>query len=345
MVADLQSQIQRLEAKATKHVDGGTLHDLVGLQKAVDRAASEALNLAMGALARRVRLDDDACEEADLFIEWLSGRLDRRFARPTIPGGEDALHRATDTIRRRVPDHGLWDLPVMAHEFGHVVASGLSSWDARDDQVLRPVEPWLENFQDMRRSQATELFCVVFATYTIGPSYLCTLVFHRMDPLATVRASEDGTHPGDPTRVYACEWALRRMRGSSVALHAFDLQIRWARIAWEAMRATPPAQARLDSRVRGELDGQLEGCWGPLTRNLSALEYHASGIGDLVTYLESPTIPEMPDSFSPADALNAAWVARLGGWYEDRGPPPNDMEDRARRLIRQSLITGKHRVR
>ena len=31
------------------------------------------------------------------------------------------------------------DLPVMAHEFGHVAAAGLASWDARGNQALRPV--------------------------------------------------------------------------------------------------------------------------------------------------------------------------------------------------------------
>jgi hypothetical protein len=338
MVADLRGQLDRLDTKVAKRVDGATLGDLTGLQKAVDRAAGEALYLAMGALARQTGLDDGACEEADVLIEWLATRLDRRFVRPTVPGDEEAVHRSTDVIHRRIPDFGLWDLPVMAHEFGHLAASGLKSWDARDDQVLTPVESWLENFHDQRRSQATELFCDVLASYTVGPSYLCTLVFHRLSPVANARASDNDSHPGDPSRVYACKWTLDRMRGRSVDLHPFDRQVVWASSAWKSMQAEAPAEAQLGDDNRGELAKQLAGCWIAVTSNLSALAYQSSpNLYALVDYLESPTIPETPEGFSPADVLNAAWIVRLGGWYEGR-EVPSDMEHRARSLIRRSLV-------
>jgi hypothetical protein len=342
LVTDLRGQLDRLATKAAKRVNGATFGDLAELQHAVDRAAGEALGLAMGALARQAGLDDNACEEADLLVKWLARRLDRRFARPTMPGDEEAVHRATDVIHRRVPDHGLWDLPVMAHEFGHLAASGLGSWDARDNQVLRPVESWLDNFHGKGRSQATELFCDVFATYSMGPSYLCALVFHRLCPVADARAFDDGSHPSDPSRVYACQWTLRRMRGSEIALHPFDRPCTLASTAWESMQAAAPANARLTKDMQADLNTQLVGCWVAVTTNLSSLAYQWSWIiRDLVSYLESPVAPDMPDGFSPADALNAAWLVRLDSWFEGRAQP-GGMEDRARRLIRQSLAEARH---
>ena len=342
MVTDLRGQLDRLATRAAKRVDGTTLGALAELQHAVDRAAGEALGLAMGALARQAGLDDNACEEADLLVKWLAARLDRRFARPTMPGDDEAVHRATDVIHRRVPDHGLWDLPVMAHEFGHVAAAGLASWDARDNQVLRPVDSWLDNFSGKQRSQATELFCDVFATFSMGPSYLCALVFHRLSPVAAAQASGNDSHPGDPSRVYACQWTLRRMRGSEIVLHPFDRPCTLASTAWESMQATAPQNAQLTKDMQADLNTQLVGCWVAVTNNLSSLAYQWSWIiRDLVSYLESHVAPDMPDGFSPADVLNAAWLVRLGSWFEGRAQP-GDMEDRARRLIRQSLMEVRH---
>ena len=255
-----------------------------------------------------------------------------------MPGNDEAVHRATDVIHRRVPDHGLWDLPVMAHEFGHVAAAGLASWDARGNQVLRPVDSWLDKFHGQQRSQATELFCDVFATYSMGPSYLCTLVFHRLSPVGDAQASVNDSHPGDPSRIYACQCTLRRMRGSEVELHPFDRPCALASTAWESMQATAPCSAQLTKDMQADLNTWLVGCWVAVTTNLSSLAYQWSWIiRNLVSYLESPVAPDMPDVFSPADALNAAWLVRLGTWFEG-GAQPGDMEDRARRLIRGSLV-------
>lgn len=338
MVAGLQGELSRLETRAARRVDGGTFAALADLQHAVDRAAGEALDLVMGALARQAGLDDDACEEADLLISWLADGLDRRFARPTMPGDDEAVHRATDVIHRRVPDHGLWDLPVMAHEFGHVAAAGLSSWDARGNQVLRPVDSWLDNFHGPARSRATELFCDVFATYSMGPSYLCALVFHRLSPAANAQAASNDSHPGDPSRVYACQWTLRRMRGPSAELHPFDRPCTLAKTAWESMQATASPGARLNDDLRAALNTQLAGCWTAVTANLGSLAYQWSwSIRDLVSYLTAPAALDMPGGFSPADALNAAWLVRLDTWSEGI-VPPGDLEDRARRVIHQALM-------
>lgn len=339
LVTDLRAELDRLAARAARRVDGGTFGALDELQHAVDRAAGEALGLAMGALARQAGLDDNACEEADLLVKWLAARLDRRFARPTMPGDDEAVHRATDVIHRRVPDHGIWDLPVMAHEFGHVAAAGLASWDARGNQVLRPVDSWLDQFHGHQRSQAAELFCDVFGTYSMGPSYLCALVFHRLSPVADAQASSDDSHPGDPSRVYACQWILRRMRGSDVELHPFDRPCALASTAWASMQATGPSSAQLTKEMQAGLNTALGGCWVALTTNLSSLAYQWSWIiRDLVSYLES-AVADMPDGFfSPADALNAAWLARLGTWFEGSAQPSNDLEDRARRIIRRALV-------
>ena len=79
-----------------------------------------------------------------------------------------------------------------------------------------------------------------------------------------------------------------------------------------------------------------------MTANLSSLAYQWSWtIRELINYLVSPVTPDMPDGFSPADALNAAWLVRLSTWFEGTAQPV-DMENRARRLIRRSLVEARH---
>jgi hypothetical protein len=104
------------------------------------------------------------------------------------------------------------------------------------------------------------------------------------------------------------------------------------------MQAAAPGSAQLTKDMQADLNTQLVGCWIAVTTNLSSLAYRWSWIiRDLVGYLEAPVAPDMPDGFSPADALNAAWLVRLSTWF-DGSAQPGDMEDRARRLIRQSLV-------
>ena len=337
IASDLGMALDRLDRNLSSGTTQASLAELAKLQRAVDRAAAEALDLTMGALARRANLDAGACAESDILVDWLARRIDRRFTRPTMPGNEESLHRSTDVIHRRVPDYGLWDLPVMAHEFGHVVASGLRSWDPRDNHIFSPVESWLDQFDGMRKSRATELFCDVFATYAIGPSYLCALVFHRLSAIASAAASESDSHPSDPSRVYACQWTLQRIRGNWAQAHTFDRQMQYSRIAWESMQQVGRAEAALTTGQRAELHVQLLACWHALETNVSALRYGGVvTLHRLVEYLQAPQPGVDPVGFTPADVLNAAWTARLRGWYEPVDVPP-DLEVRARSLLRCSV--------
>jgi hypothetical protein len=132
------------------------------------------------------------------------------------------------------------------------------------------------------------------------------------------------------------------MRGRDAELHPFDRPCALAKTAWESMQAKASPGARLTDDIRAALDLQLAGCWTAVTANLGSLAYQWSwSIQDLVSYLTALEAPEMPGHFSPADALNAAWLVRLGAW-SGGGAPPGDVEDRARRVLRRSLEEASH---
>src|SRR4029079_12704661 len=77
-------------------------------------------------------------------------------------------------------------------------------------------------------SQETELFCDLFATYALGPSFLCTLVFHRANPAAEAETAAQSSHPSDPVRFFAVRRLLQQLRGNTDEVHGFDTQLYWA---------------------------------------------------------------------------------------------------------------------
>jgi hypothetical protein len=335
MLRDVETRLDRLAGRVAAGDAGpDRMSTLTELQTATDRVCAEVLTLALGALARAAGVDHGMCGQADTLIRELADRVDRRFARPTVPGSQEQLHRAADVVRQRAPGHGLWDLPVMAHEFGHVVATGLQAYDAVNDQVWRPVESWLSEYDGARRQQVTELFCDVFATYALGPSYPCTLLLHRLDPAGRAVAAAGDTHPGDPSRAYACLWTLRRMHGDGSPPYA--RQLRQLTTAWAELQRDVPSWARLTDDQRATVHGDLAGCWGPLDEALGSLRFEWSPrIRDLVAHLTDPRTAAPPDGHSTADLLNAAWIVRLEAWSSG-AEAPADLEKCAQALLTRS---------
>ena len=322
-------------------VDSGRLRDMAEVQHAIDRVTSECLALALGALARHFEIDEGACEQADLLIRELAERIDRDLARPTVPGEAEFLHRAADVIRRRVPDNEFWDLPIMAHEFGHVVASGPRLYDAVGDHVIEPVKTFLAGFDGYRRQQATELFCDVFATFAMGPSYPCTLVLHRLDPSAPAVADQNATHPGDAARVHACLWTLRQMQGRTRYAGPYDGVHYQLETAWQELQRDAPAEARLTDAARGALGADLAGCWVVLSDNLGVVRYQWSGrVRELADALENRRAAPVPVGYSAPDVLNAAWMVRLDRW-SGNVPLPDGFEFHVRWLLDSALATWR----
>jgi hypothetical protein len=321
------------ERIARAGADATALQKLGEVQGAVDRVLSEVLALVLGALAREYGIDGGACAEADGFVAELAALVDHRMARPTVPGDQEFVHRAIDVVRRRVPDHGLWDLPVMAHEVGHVVVTGLQTYDGRGDRLDRPAEVPLSRYSGMRRRQAEELFCDVFATYAAGPAYACTMLLHRLDPSADAVAGADATHPGPASRAHACLWTLRRLRGNGSRIGSpYDLFVTELSNAWRELQTHAPSAAHLNEEERVRLGADLAAYWNVLTTSLSTLRYEwTPRVAGVAEHLRAGTAP--PEGYRLADVLNAAWRMRLRSWRFD-DPMPDGAQSRARALLR-----------
>jgi hypothetical protein len=319
------------------------LEKLTMLTKATDRVVREAFALATGVLARSQGLDGGACAEADSLIAELAAAVDRRLARPTVPGEAEFLHRATDVIRRRLPDHGIWDLPVMAHEFGHVLAAHLKLYDPVEDQILELGHLVLDGWPDCSSTQGEELFCDLLATYAMGPSFACAMLLHRLDPVAPAAPDPTSTHPPDAVRAVVVLAVLSELTRDDPADSRYRLTCDQISASWLELQDLTPMASRLRPERQEGVMMQVRVTLDLLSHKLKPLRYDwpTAEIRELAEALEANQAPVADRYYRIRDVLNAVWQLRLGASADH--PPPAHVETCARALIGREHHGGQAR--
>ena len=177
----------------------------------------ECLAFLQAARARGHDVDGDLCEIADALLDELAGGLANiDWKRFTVLATEEFFLDLAQIIRVRFPCSGIWDLPISAHEFGHFVAGRLNVIRADGSHGL-PFQRFKEDFKKQHADRGNEwmfyleeYFADVFATFALGPAYLCTCLLLRFDP-ASAHSENDKQHPSYAKRAYAILQTLRRM--------------------------------------------------------------------------------------------------------------------------------------
>jgi hypothetical protein len=135
----------------------------------------------------------------------------------TVLGKNPFLATDTDIVRVRFPDWSLWNLPLMAHEFGHLAAPATAAFMAyqkqESEQAIEghpdPVAAEACSYADARRHQLDEFFADVFATYTAGPAFACDVIALQLDPAEAYLWR--GGHPTHDERVQVVLQTLGEM--------------------------------------------------------------------------------------------------------------------------------------
>jgi hypothetical protein len=324
----------------TRGVTKDRLEDLALQATATDRVVREAFALAAGVLARSHGLDGGACAEADSLIAELAEVVDNTLARPTIPGDSEFLHRAADLIRRRLPDHGVWDLPVMAHEFGHVLAKHLHVYDPVSNQVLELGEDVLGGWPECSAVQAEELFCDLLACYATGPSYACTLLVHRLDPVATAAFDPAAPHPPDAVRAAVVLGTLTLLTKGERSDSRYRMTCNRLRTTWRELQLLAPAKAQLTPEQEEDVLLQVRVVLDFLSHRLKPLRYDwpRAGIRELTDALRGIRPVDVGGDYRIRDVLNAAWLLRLSA--SAANPLPAQVETGARALIGRARQGG-----
>lgn len=242
----------------------------------------------------------DACAVADALLDELASRaLDARWPSFTVPGMAESFLYSSRLIQVRFPRPTVWDLAATAHELGHYAARTLTEFSGgRTRNLADDLHAELDADDEASWPWLEELFADVFAAWVVGPAYQLTCVTLGFDPLEASIGT--ATHPPGSARVQAISVALAADDDDGVRWLAHETAALWDRLVdvCEAERAP---------------DLGVPDSWPEKVVRLLAdrLPY-----GRYSTFTEAERLSS--DLGTPgadttlADAVNAAWLARIG---------------------------------
>jgi hypothetical protein len=193
---------------------------LRGVAEALDLIGRELLEVLGGVLIRDEGLDREDPGHglppgpaigalADRILRDYAGRTGVNWDGRVIFGRDPFLETMTDVIRLRFPDWSLWSLPLLGHEFGHLVAAATPGFAALRE---REAAHWAETGAEaslQRERQLDECFADVFAAYSCGPAFACAVILlHLSPPEANLPR---GAHPSHLERAELVLEVLRLM--------------------------------------------------------------------------------------------------------------------------------------
>jgi hypothetical protein len=283
----------------------------------ITQTLAEALAFLQGGRLRDAGVDDGLCDLADALVVEIAVACDLAFTRFTVPAEQELYDSNSQLIRMRFPTAGIWDLPVVAHEFGHHAVRAI-----RDPMLDRSlIESLIEERADRSddpcaRSHLLELAADLFALHTCGPAYLCSVVFTRFSPLDPVAVDASSTHPSHGRRVHMM---LDRLLEQTSAIGgvwsqlADDLHATWDRnLLLAGMDGSPPG--------RDGHDEVLADVWMQLRRKKQAGFAGWLQAAELADTLREPHLAPPVDGkqLTLREVVNGAWLARTW-WPEASG--------------------------
>jgi hypothetical protein len=348
----IQREKSKLEAEIKKLV-AAKIDDkevLSSAWKSYDKIRSDSQSLLrecleiIGTLAIRDKdLDQKILRVADELIghcfQTSKGILDYYLI---VHGLGDAFSEThAHIVRLRFPEWSIWDLPLAAHEFGHVLIAVLSAKDKAQDIEDRHLSSFLDKQQELLKSQGNELSCMppsagqadaewaqrrvrvlvadALATYLMGPAYACSAIMLRLSPF--VGAQHD--NPSDAQRAHVVISMLRWMNDAAAGKPYSDV-IKTLEEFWDntLLQNGTHNLNEGDKKYLAELakafgDVSLQFLHGSAMYPpggekdgwLNAMKWALEWQTDLKERQE-PRMPAKPAG-SLRDVLNATWFARL----------------------------------
>lgn len=275
----------------------------------------ECLALVQGAIARDKRVDADLCQIADALLDELEQKAEFGWKRFTLPSDGESFSHLEQIIRIRFPSNEIWSVPVAVHEFGHFAARKMVLPDIDGDCSIfaaflrQKQEEKQSKLSETEKSYYREFFADLFATYVLGPAYVCTCLEIRFNPVAAWNETSQ-THPSDMRRSFLITAMLKRM--AKVQQRDFTdvpgtVNQRWLDSLNDAGNPYYPPP---DSK---DLDRLSAHFYQAFRDARPELEYRtwasAQGLAGLL-----PNSRQFPPGTHFTDLLNGAWLARLQGW-------------------------------
>jgi hypothetical protein len=282
--------------------------ELAKLDATVEQLASLVLTYLGGAAARRDGVDGGLCTAADRLVSSVIRLGGPGWAGATLPGDSELVDGNDGVIRVRFPDDGVWSLPLVLHELGHVVGPALTRRKRLDVDRTTEVRPLRRHLDRLDRTQprlwhhAQELFADVYATYVGGPAFMAASVVQRFDPSSAGRDTK--THPSPNRRVALMIDVLgemARLGTEGTTYVSRDLRVLWCDLAGlgDAKLVVTESDRRFGRFSLLLLDEVV-----PQARFTDLKPAETLALG-----LQKDLAPA--GDVAPVDVLNAAWIVRL----------------------------------
>jgi hypothetical protein len=286
--------------------------ELLAIRAATEPLSAECLALLEGGLVRATGLDRGLCRIADEMLGQLARLSECPWGRFTILDQGEYFNSLAEVIRLRFPDLTIWGMPIAAHEFGHFVARQLSArpdWGAPYAVMAG---------QGIAPGHIDEHFADCYATYALGPAFVCPSVLQRFNPRAAGRATR--THPPPAHRVWLCLHILREMDRGGGLLSPYRDVIELLERTWDGLvRDAGGGDARPSAAEQERLSKAGEVLWNLLELAVGEARYER-GSWMHAKAEAAPLLETIANGRTPAaepaelrDILNTAWMARLAG--------------------------------
>jgi hypothetical protein len=242
------------KAGTTFQSQGQTQTSWQALEHARQKSLSlqrEALEFIGGVMLRQAGLDREIptfsgydgqppipaiCNLADHLLGDIARLTGVNWEARTIPGTSPFIAGSTSVIRVGFPDWSLWNLPLLAHEFGHVVTKQTPAYERLRWELARQAATSVDNAQkqatyETAQRHLEEYFCDIFATYCLGPAFVLQMALIQFKPLNAHRQSS--SHPTPSERIEAVLAMLGEMRHPTYG-QVYQPVIELTQDAWQA---------------------------------------------------------------------------------------------------------------
>ena len=290
----------------------------------------------------RDQIDNNILRVAEELILTCSNSV---FLTPSIiiPAPKETLAKTVGRIvRLRHCEWTLWVLPLIAHEFGHIVIE--EHKEALKESFLKTFVPELMSLdpssdevkKKLAEDEVEEYLADAFGTYFMGPAFSCAAIHLRLSPSTSSTATSETSY--DKGRAHVTLGMLDLMAKGPPKIQEFSNLAKQLRGDWNGMveRANYAKSSvvegtkkkseieRLDKKEK-ILDRLVEAIleqlverfgFCPAYRFAREREAVARKWSDLwINQLEQGSDLTLPENITASsalrDALNAAWRARL----------------------------------
>jgi hypothetical protein len=320
-------------------VSAGEWYGVLASEKASTPLLREALACLRALQARQRPVFGQVLAMAHKLLQELDDVTGVGWSQLTIPDDEDSFSNFVQVIRLRFPLDGIWDLPVLAHEFGHYAAYRLqvtrdgiagrpapqgpidaelvrfdAAWKknidaAKDLEAIKQLKDQAQRERERLYRHLNEVLADVFATYVLGPAYGYTTLLLRFDPLCA--HDDTSTHPSATKRALAITKTLQRMSADLEEKQRFGKALANLNEAWRAILLSAGQSAELDAAEQDWVTDVSKQFYDAFREARPGAIYR--GWDEAVTLqlqLGEQSPAAATGSAQMRDVLNAAWLAR-----------------------------------